>query len=185
MIAARWLVFAADNAVHAARAAFYPDINLALFAGWNSIHLGDLLSPVNWAHAVGPAVTLPLFEGHALRAQLAIQRAAYLAARDHYRRVLLTAVREVADNVSDWTQTARELKAAQDAVESARHQQQLAAGAYAAGLTNRLPVLRAQLTATRESLTTIPLQRARGQAWAKLEEALGGGYHITPTGERG
>ncbi|MBU2752305.1 TolC family protein, partial [Acidithiobacillus thiooxidans] len=95
MVAARWEIEVAAQQVGAARAAFYPDVNIALFAGWNSIDLGDLFSPGNLAHAIGPVVSLPIFEGGKLRARLKAQNALYLAAQDHYRHTILSAVREI------------------------------------------------------------------------------------------
>lgn len=177
--AARWLVFAAANETHAARAAFYPNVNLALFAGWNSINLGDLLSPANFAHAVGPVVSLPFFEGHALRAHLSARRAAYLEARDEYQETLLTAVREVANNITDWTQNRQDLQATRQALNVARQQQRLATKAFAAGLTNRLPLLTADMAIIHQSLQIILLRQRRGQIWARLEEAVDGAYKTT------
>lgn len=180
--AARWLVMAAAHEIHAARAAFYPNVNLALLAGWNSVNLGNLLSPVNVARAVGPVVSLPVFEGRALRAHLSAQRAGFLAARDEYQETLLTAVREVANAITNWTQNRQELRAAQGALRAADRQQRLAARAFAAGLTNRLPLLAAHTAVLHQSLHLVLLRQIRGQIWARLEEAVDGGYRTAGEG---
>mgnify|MGYP001626330112 CR=1 FL=1 len=179
IVAARWAVRAAAAQVGAARAAFYPDINLRLLAGWNSIRLGDLFNPGNFAHAVGPAITLPIFEGGALRAQLRAQNAVFLAAQDHYRETILTALQQVADVLSDARRLERDAKALQTQQRSQDRQWQLQRTAWRSGLTSRLPSIEAriQLQGTLEAETVNRIQRL--QNWVLLESALGGGYDAT------
>ncbi len=174
--AARWEMESAAARVGAARAAFYPDVNLALFSGWNSIHLGDLFSPGNLAHAVGPEITLPIFEGHALRSRLKAQNARYQAAGDHYRRVLLRAVQQVANALSRWQEVNRQLRAQERSAAAANHMAHLAVTAYDSGIRSRLAPLRSQATIARIGQHLAVLQAADAEAWAGLETDLGGGY---------
>ncbi|MBU2764588.1 TolC family protein, partial [Acidithiobacillus caldus] len=178
IVAARWAVRAAAAQVGAARAAFYPNINLRLLAGWNSIHLADLFDPGNFAHAVGPAITLPIFEGGALRAQLRSQNAVFLAAQDHYRATILNALRQVADVLSEAQRLQRDAAALRAQWRSQRNQWLLQRSAWRSGLASRLPSLEAriQLQRTREAETVDRTRRL--QNWVLLESALGGGYTL-------
>lgn len=174
VVSARWIVVAAAQRVHGARAAFYPNINLNFLAGWNSIHLSDLFDPASVAHAVGPVLTLPFFEGGALRAQLHNRRSLFRLALARYRGTLLHAVQELADSLADWRREDRDLKSQRRAVHVARRACALAASAFHAGLTNRIPLLKAELSLSHEVLGQIVILQNRALTWAALEEAMGG-----------
>lgn len=179
IVAARWAVEAAAARVGAAKAAFYPNINLHLLAGWNSIHLADLFDPANFAHALGPAITLPIFEGGALRAALRAQNAVYLAAQDQYQNRILQALRQVADLLSTRRALLRQESALAHAERAQRAQWHVQETAWQSGLQDggtRIPV-RIRLIQLEEQ--EITLQTAAWQNWALLESALGGGYSAT------
>lgn len=174
VMATRWLVTAAAARVGVARAAFYPDINIALFAGWNSVDLGDILNPANLAHAVGPVVTLPIFEGGALRAALSGREADFAEAQSHYQTTLLQAVREVADDLWEWRRLRFAMRAERQALAAARQAQALAERAFRSGLTNQGPLLRATLEVRAQERNEIRLHAARAETWVDIEEAMGG-----------
>jgi len=176
IVAARWAVRAAAAEVGAARAAFYPNINLRLLAGWNSIHLGDLFNPGNFAHAVGPAITLPIFEGGALRARLRGQNAVFLAAQDHYRGTILNALRQVADILSEAERLHRDARTLQVQRHSQTRQWQLQRTAWRSGLASRLPSLEARILLQKTLEAETVNRTKRLQNWVQLESALGGGY---------
>ncbi len=171
---ARKLVAAAAARVGAARAAFYPDINIAFFAGWNSISLADLFDPANLARAIGPTVTLPIFEGGTLRAGLAKEKAAFTEARAQYQGTLVDAVREVADRVARWRRVSRDLRSEAQALHAAWRQRALAEQAFRAGLTNRIPLLQADWAWRRERLRAIALRETQVVTWVDIEEAIDG-----------
>ncbi|WMT47070.1 MAG: efflux transporter outer membrane subunit [Acidithiobacillus caldus] len=179
IVAARWAVQAAAAEVGAARAAFYPNINLRLLAGWNSIHLGDLFNPGNFAHAVGPVITLPIFEGGALRAHLRAQNAVFLAAQDRYRSTLLAALRQIADRLSTAQKLARQERAQRHAAAAAQAQWELRQQAWRQGLSDALPSIAAEITCVQVRQRRTAITTARWQNWALLESALGGGYRHT------
>ena len=99
IVAARWRVEAARGQVAAARAEFYPNINLVASAGFIALGASQFLKfdSRNWSG--GPALTLPIFEGGRLRANLAGRNADYDAAVEQYNATLVDAVKDVADQV--------------------------------------------------------------------------------------
>lgn len=174
--AARDAVAAAAARVGAARAAFYPEVDIALFAGWNSIHLADLLDPANLARAIGPVVTLPIFEGGALRARLRKETALYRLASAHYQHTVLDAARAVANRLTHLTEMRRTVNRQRRALRAARHLADLTQSAYEAGINDRLAVLSAQIGALEAHERLLILETHKAQAWALFMSALGGGY---------
>lgn len=176
IVAARWEIEVAAQQVGAARAAFYPDVNIALFAGWNSIDLGDLFSPGNLAHAIGPVISLPIFEGGKLRAQLKAKNALYLAAQDHYRSTILSAVREIASHLATWQKNRVQIQDQIPMTSAAQHDTTLATTAFHSGTANLTAVYRSQLQEINMQNQQITLQIHNAQSWVLLNVALGGGY---------
>ena len=68
--AAIWRVEAEANKVGAAKAAFYPNVNLLALAGFESLSWGDFTSLENFQGFLSPAIHLPIFKGGRLRANL-------------------------------------------------------------------------------------------------------------------
>ena len=176
IVAARWETEVAAQQVGAARAAFYPDVNIALFAGWNSIHLGDLFSPGNLAHALGPVISLPIFEGGTLRAQLKEKNALYIATEDHYRATILDAVREIAGRLATWRQIRKKLRAQRQMIFAAEHTTALAESAFHSGITDKAEAYSAQIQETEITNQLLALKTRNAQSWVLLHSALGGGY---------
>jgi NodT family efflux transporter outer membrane factor (OMF) lipoprotein len=72
---------AANANIGEAKAAFFPKLTLTGFYGVQSVALSDLFTGASKTWQFGPAVTLPLFTGGRLRANLKITRARYEEAR--------------------------------------------------------------------------------------------------------
>ncbi|QQD73801.1 efflux transporter outer membrane subunit [Acidithiobacillus ferrivorans] len=176
IVAARWEIEVAAQQMGAARAAFYPDVNIALFAGWNSIHLGDLFSPGNLADAIGPVISLPIFEGGRLRAHLREQNALYIAVKDHYRATILDAVREIAGRLAIWRQTRQEIRGQRQMILAAEHTTTLAESTFHSGMTNKAEAYIAQIQETEIKNQLLALETKNAQSWVLLHAALGGGY---------
>ena len=54
-------------------ASFYPDVTLNGAVGVESLHLTNLFSPTSAAFALGPSISVPIFEGAQLRGTLALR----------------------------------------------------------------------------------------------------------------
>lgn len=98
--ARREAVEAAANEIGVAKAAFYPDVDLIAFAGMQSLGIGYLLRASSTAANMGPAVTLPIFEGGRLRASLKGKVAEYDAAASDYNATIAVALQQVADGIA-------------------------------------------------------------------------------------
>jgi len=178
--AARWRVEAAGQDVQAAKAEFYPSVNLVAFAGLSSIGLGRLLEASSAQAGFGPALRLPIFDSGRLRANLHGKAADVDAAVASYNGALLGALRDVADQLAGQQSIARqqsEQRKAQDAAESAY---QLAVQRYRAGLGSYLVVLSAEGTVLAQRRLGVDLKARALDNQVQLIRALGGGYVAEP-----
>ncbi|MGZ5007425.1 MAG: efflux transporter outer membrane subunit [Methylobacter sp.] len=179
--AALWRVEAAAQLTKVAKTNFYPDVNLVGFAGLRSLNLKDLFlsNGASLAYGMGPTITLPIFEGGRLEAELKNQQAAYDAAAESYNETLLVAVQQVADSLAEWRQTLEHDAAQERALEAAEAESTLAGRRYQAGLSTRDGIIDAKAALIRQRLTASGLRNAHLLAAVGLIEALGGGYENT------
>lgn len=176
--AALWRVESAAQLINVAKTNFYPDINLVGFAGLRSLNLKDLFLShgASVAYGMGPTVTLPIFEGGRLDAELKNQQAAYDTAVENYNSTLLTAVQQVADNLVQWQQSIEHDAAQEHVLAAAQAELQLASKRYEAGLSTRDSMIDTELNLLQQKLTTSKLHTAHLLASVGIIEALGGGY---------
>ncbi len=72
---AHWYIEASMSEVEAARAAFYPDVNLMAFLQQDALHLSDLFRASAQQMGVTAGLTLPIFDSGRLNASLDIAQA--------------------------------------------------------------------------------------------------------------
>lgn len=106
VLAARARIEAADAGRKAAKADFYPTVDLRAFVGVSAIGLGSLVASKALTYGAGPAVHAPVFEGGRLRAQYKAATAELDAATASYNALALQAVQQAADALSDIDSTA-------------------------------------------------------------------------------
>ena len=174
--AARWRIEAAAQDVKGARAAFYPNVNLAGFIGLSSLGLDRLLSLDSGNVGFGPALRLPLFDGGRLRAQLKGREADVDAAIAAYNGAVLDAAREVADAAASLrsielqqAEQARAQAAAEGAYDFAQQR-------YRAGLGTYLTVLSAETGVLAQRRLGADLKARALETRVALMRALGGGW---------
>jgi len=174
--AAQRRVFAALSSVEAARADFYPDINLMALVGLNSFTTQLLFEYGSRTWQVGPAIHLPIFDGGALRAHLRSASAQTDAAIDAYNETILQAAREVADAASSIAAVKRQREQQALATEHAQAAFELASIRYEAGLGNYLTVLTAQGGVLVQRRAQVELDARAAALDVSLALALGGGF---------
>jgi NodT family efflux transporter outer membrane factor (OMF) lipoprotein len=176
IVAARWRVEAALAQVDVARAQFWPNINLAAFAGFQSIGFGDLLKSGSFQWGVAPAVRLPIFDAGRLRANLTASSADADAAIETYNATVIDAMREVADQSQAVRATARQQAEQARALHAAEGAYDIARQRYQAGLGNYLNVLTTEtaVLAQRRQQSDLAAQAIDSQIG--VAQALGGGW---------
>ena len=176
VVAARWRVEAAGQDIKAAKTKFLPNVSISSLAGLLAPSSMNLFSLRNRFYTISPALSLPIFEGGALRANLAGKDAARDIAVAQYNQTLVHAINQVAGQVDDLQSLSAQVQDAENARASADQAYALAMQRYRAGVGNYLEALsvRQELIAAEQQLAS--LQTRRVGAWATLNETLGGGF---------
>jgi multidrug efflux system outer membrane protein len=168
---------AAENAsIGVAKAAFFPTVQLNGLAGLESLNAGTLFNWSSRMWAVGPSLTLPLFEGGRLRAGLRFASATYEEMVANYRESVLTAFSEVEDSLAAQSLLANQYDAQSEALLAARKQLQIANNRYRDGLTTYLDVATAESTELNIEFSTVQLRGQQLVAAVTLVKSLGGGW---------
>jgi len=176
VLAARDRVEAAGAGQAAAHAAFYPDVNLAAFAGTNAIGFVNLFRASSGAYGAGPAIHLPLFEAGRLKAGYRGANAAIDDAVAAYNQTVLQAVRQTADQLSSIDALNYELGEQQRSLDAAESAYKLASERYDAGLSSYLTVLNAETQVLSARQQRVDLLAAHAIARITLLLALGGSF---------
>lgn len=178
IVAARWRVEASSQRIKQAKARFYPNINLSAMAGFQS-PMGDyFFSEAAKSANVTPAISLPIFDGGQLRANLESTDADYDLAVAQYNQSLVSAVGEVTDDITTLGSIEEQRQSQQRAFDNALGAYQLAEERYSAGLANYLDVLSSeqQLLSAEQGLAQLKTQQLDRSI--QLVQALGGGLKL-------
>jgi NodT family efflux transporter outer membrane factor (OMF) lipoprotein len=180
VVAARWRAEAARHTIDVAKADFYPNVNITAFIGFQALGTNNLLQASSYAGNIGPAISLPIFHGGELNANLAGRRADTDLAISDYNQTVLDAVRQVADALDALRLIGRETTEQRQARESIDAAYKLAVDRYKAGLGNYLIVLVAQNDVLTQARLETDLRFRAYKLDADLANSLGGGYVPAP-----
>jgi len=175
--AAEYQVTAAIARVAQADAARYPSFRIGGALGVASATLGALTSGSAILASVLANMSVPIFEGGALLAQVRAQQAALDQARSGYQATVLTALKDVEDALVALEGDRDRLAHLQLAAEAAGNASLLARQRYSTGLVDFQTVLdtqRTQLT-TQEGVANASTDL--GSDHVRLYKALGGGWN--------
>jgi len=175
VIAQRWRVESLTRNIAVAKAAFYPDINISAFIGFESIGLSHFLTSDSTVRGFAPAISLPIFDGGRLRANLGAQTATLDAAIETYNNTLLHSLQSVADQIVKLKSIELQRNQAEQAMALAQKSYAYAQRGFKAGLTPYLNVIQTQMAMLQEQQRVAQARAAYLDAWAQLMQALGGG----------
>jgi len=167
---------AANARIGVATAAYFPTVRLNGMAGFQSIDVGTLFTWPSRFWSVGPSATLPLFQGGALRAGVRLAQAAYEETVANYREIVLTAFRDVEDNLAAQSHLANEYEEQAAALRAANRQLEIANDRYRDGLVTYLEVATAQNITLGLQRVTVQLRGQQLATAVALIQALGGGW---------
>ena len=175
-----WRVESAAAAIGAAKADFYPSVNLMAFAGLESLSFNKFLSISSRQGSLIPAVHLPIFTGGKLTANLKSKVAAFNEETYSYNELLLNAAKDVADQISTLIATFDILNRQINSLETVEEQVELQYLRYRHGVNNALTVLEREDDLQYQRLQLLSYERDYLLAVLRLIKALGGGYHSIP-----
>ena len=174
---AHWYIEASLSEVDAAKAAFYPDINLMAFLQQDALHLSDLFRHSAQQMGVTAGLTLPIFDSGRLNANLDIASAQNSLSIAQYNKAVVDAVNQVAKTASQVETLMAKSQQQQQVEKDAQRVVNLAQARMAAGILPGSRVSMAKLPALQERITALRLHGQWIDASIQLTSALGGGYH--------
>jgi len=169
-------VRAAASRATQAEAQRYPSFSLSGNIGLSALTLGALGASGGGAAALLAGVSIPLFNGGALKAQVDARDAALAAAGSAYQGTVLTALKDVEDSLVGLKSSQERRTTLQRAAEAADNASLIARQRYGSGLIDFqtvLDTLRTQLN-VQDNLAAARTDVATAQV--RLVKALGGGW---------
>ena len=177
VVAARLTAEAAAKRIKAAKADFYPNVNLTGLIGVQSLGLNMLTKSGSGMGSIGPAISLPIFDSGRLQGNYRGARAQYDEAVASYDQTLTRALQDVADSAVSARALNARLGKSQEALAAAQAAYGLTRQRYDRGLGAYLDVLTAEdaLISTRRAVAD--LETRAFTLDVALVRALGGGFH--------
>ena len=183
---------AATADVGVAVAQFYPDISLTGQVGTRATNASGLTHWSSLFYSFGPSISLPIFEGGSLVANLHLSQAQQQQAALEYRKTVLMALRDVDNALAVYRTDQARRAALGDSVAALQASFELARDSYRKGLVTFINVLDAerQLSdaqqqytqgTTQVSTDLVALYKALGGGW-QAGAADGGGAGGSATG---
>ena len=174
--AAERRMFAANQEIGVARAAWFPQLSLGGLVGFQNAGAGNLLAAPNLFWAVGPGVALNLFDGGRRSARVRLARARWDDAAADYRRVALVAFAQVEDDLALLHHLGDAEAAQRDTVAAAARAGQLSLIRYDKGAADFLEVAVALANELAARRRAIQLETRHAEAHVDLVRALGGDW---------
>ena len=173
--AAERRMFAANQRIGVAKAAWFPQLTLGLAGGYDSAG-GNLLSSAASYWALGPLSLLaPVFDGGRRNADIRRARADFAETAADYRGTVLTAFREVEDGLAAARHLADAEREQAVAAQAAARTTDLALIRYRDGASDYLEVVVAQTASLAAQRAVLVLRTQRLQAGTAIVRAIGGG----------
>ena len=177
--AAERRVASANALIGVAKSAYYPTVALGAAGGVESDLIGQVFSAGSTQWNAGPTANEVLFDGGLRKAQVSYAIAQREQATALYREQVLSAFRDVEDQLSALRVLEQEAEVQDRAVEAAKKSTALSVMRYKRGLAAYLEVLTNQTVELTDERTSAALVSRRIVASTQLQMALGGGWNAS------
>jgi NodT family efflux transporter outer membrane factor (OMF) lipoprotein len=163
---------------------FYPDVTLNGAVGVESLHLSNLFIPASTAFAVGPSISIPIFEGGQLKGALELRESRQREAAIFFQKTVLRAWKDVDDALTAYHETQRRRADIARSVTENQAALQAARQRYSEGAIDFLNVIttQAQLLQSENDLADSDTQIATNLV--NLYRAIGGGWEVADVAYR-
>ena len=167
---------AANAIIGVAKAAYFPQISLTGFLGFQSNQLSNLFTGPTRAWQFVPQVTQPIFTAGRIKSNVRLAKAQQQIALIQYERAIQTAFGEVSDGLIQYRKV-REIRAQQELlVATLQDRSRLAYMRYRGGVDTLLNALDADRDLFDAELGIAQTRRNELLAVVQLYRALGGGW---------
>ncbi|WP_236176818.1 efflux transporter outer membrane subunit [Pseudomonas qingdaonensis] len=167
---------AATASIGVAKANFYPSIRLSGSAGFQSLQLSDFGNWSSRRFAIGPQLSLPIFEGGRLTGVLKLREAQQQEAAVQYQQVVLRAWHEIDDVLRLYNASQLRRDLLDEAVRQSRVALDTARNQYVEGAVDFLNVLTVQSALLANQEQWVESSAAVSLAMVGLYKSLGGGW---------
>jgi NodT family efflux transporter outer membrane factor (OMF) lipoprotein len=176
LVAARWRAEAASRRIDVAVAQFRPNVNLLAVFGQQSLGLDNIFKEGSTVGSIGPAISLPVFDGGRRAGGYRVARAEYDAAVASYDATLGFAIQQVSDVLIQQRAVALRLSEEEAAATANDRALSLARSRFTAGAADLQSVLIAEdrLLVSQRALSADQARRLSLEI--ALARALGGGW---------
>jgi outer membrane protein TolC len=181
IIAAEREVLAAFRQEEAAKLALLPDFSISLVGGRLGDPILSLLHLNPWFASAAIGVSVPIYEGGALQAQVEIATAQQAQVVARYGSIVLTAFREVENTLANEQLLAKRLPLDERAVEARTEAVRIATIQYKAGRRDLLWVSNLQTNQLANEADLIKLRGLERVNRIQLYLALGGSFDAPET----
>lgn len=183
LLAAERRVAAAGARIEAARAAFFPQLQLTGSTGRQGNVVADLFDPAFNTWRLAASLLAPVFDGGRRAAELELAQARLAEALASYRGVVLQAFLEAETALAADRLLQEQVQEAEEQLRMARAAAELAEQRYAAGLVDLLTVFEADRQLLDAAARVLQARRERLQNRVDLHLALGGGFAAAGEGD--
>ena len=168
---------AAQNAaIGVAVAAYYPSLTLSAADGFSQSPLAGLLHVANHVWSLGANASETVFDFGARHGQVAAAKAAYEGAVANYRGTVLTALRNVEDDLSNLRILSQQAEGQNAVVSNATQGAQIALNEYQAGTVDYTTAATAQATQLSAQQSALSITQQRLLDTVSLIGDMGGGW---------
>jgi multidrug efflux system outer membrane protein len=169
-------LIAANAQIGVAKAAYFPTISLTGAYGYASGDLSNLFKGPSKVWQYSAPITMPIFTAGKIAGSVREAEAIQQQALISYQQTIQNAFREVDDALTDRAQTAKQLAAQKNQVDSLRQYAGIARMRYDNGYTDFLTVLDAERSLFNAELAYAQTQGSLYLALINLYKAMGGGW---------
>jgi outer membrane protein, multidrug efflux system len=170
------LLAAADANVDAARAAFFPTINLTGQGGFESLALKTLFNSGAGFYSIAAGLTQPIFEGFRLEGDLEQQRGRQVELLQNYRKSVISAFADVERALVAVRRLAEQERLLRESLASSRRAYEIAEQRLREGTVDLVTVLTTQQSLFLVEDAVAQTRQSRLLAAVSLYQALGGGW---------
>jgi len=169
-------LYAAHANVDAARAAFFPSINLTGSGSYAAPAIGNLINPTNFAWSIGASLLQTIFDGGAKKAASDLALAQEQEQIAAYRKSVFNAFSNVETALGQVAADGDQLVAVTEEVRASTEAFRISELQYREGTIDILNLLQAQQTLFSAESTLVQTKLARLESDVSLYIALGGGW---------
>lgn len=183
VIAAERLLKSATDRYGAAQAERYPRVFLSGSLGLNSLKASDLVDWDSHLYNFGPGISVPIFKGGQINANINIKEEQQKAALANYEEIVLSAVADIRTALTGYAYEEERLSHLRKGASDAATAYEIAYNGYTGGKLRFFEVLDAQRRLFSLDESRVISEGAMAQAQVQLYKALCGGWSLEQSAE--